>query len=81
MNAIQTEAVAIVHEGLADVLEWLGETPTRRHIPRHGKLHLRPGTAATAELDVARLAVGTITPAHLTADAISVRRLAFGSVV
>ncbi len=37
MNTIQTEAVAIVHAGLADVLAWLGEKPVTEHRARHGK--------------------------------------------
>lgn len=37
MNSAQTEAVAIVHEGLADVLAWLGETPVTEHEPRHAR--------------------------------------------
>lgn len=37
MNTIQTEATAIVHAGLADVLAWLGEKPVTEHRPRHAK--------------------------------------------
>lgn len=37
MNTIQTEAVAIVHAGLADVLAWLGEKPATEHRARHAK--------------------------------------------
>lgn len=35
MSAIQHEAVTIVHAGLADVLDWLGETPIAPWEPRH----------------------------------------------
>lgn len=37
MNTIQTEATAIVHRGLADVLLWLGEARVHEHRPRHAK--------------------------------------------
>ena len=35
MSAIAHEAVSIVHAGLADVLDWLGETPVEPWEPRH----------------------------------------------
>lgn len=35
MNAAQHEALTIVHAGLADVLDWLGETPVEPWEPRH----------------------------------------------
>lgn len=35
MNAARHEALTIVHAGLADVLDWLGETPVEPWEPRH----------------------------------------------
>ena len=35
MNAAQHEALTIVHAGLANVLDWLGETPVKPWEPRH----------------------------------------------
>lgn len=35
MSVVQHESVSIVHAGLADVLDWLGETPVEPWEPRH----------------------------------------------
>lgn len=37
VTTVQHDAIAAVHAGLADVLRWLGETPTITYTPRHAR--------------------------------------------
>ena len=52
MNAVQHEAVSIVHAGLADILHWLGETPIAPWEPRHAAYWWRDELHTPASLTV-----------------------------